>query len=451
MLQKIKAYIQQNNMLSGCKKVVVALSGGADSVCLLLLMKEFQGEFGYELCAVHVNHCIRGQEADDDEAFCMELCRRNNIGFTAVKKDVTALAGQWHMSVEEAGRKVRYDAFNDILGDSDGRIAVAHHMNDNAETVLFNMARGSAMSGLVGIRPVNGNVIRPLLGVSRSEIEAFLKEREQDFCTDSTNAVNDYARNIVRNQIIPELCRVNEAAVENICALSEHMTRVENFLNKATDKAMTQAVVYEKGTAVIDIEKLSQCDQLIRENIAYRVICHVAGKKKDIERIHVRYLLGLTSGGSGKRIDLPYGISAHKEYNRVYVTTRPGDEEYDWNLEVFTDSDRLEEFIRDFKNKYPEKKVCTIEINCDIIEIGLVLRNRQPGDYITIDTEGRHKTVKKFFVDEKIPQSRRGMPIVFDGNEAVWIVGKRLNSRYAVGQDTGVRATLVVTGTGLDA
>ncbi|MGN0481738.1 MAG: tRNA lysidine(34) synthetase TilS, partial [Lachnospiraceae bacterium] len=153
MLQKIKAYIQQNNMLEDCPRVIVALSGGADSVCLLLVMNELKEEFGYELAAIHVNHCIRGQEADADEAFCVELCRKNNIDLTVIKKDVTALAKEWHMSVEEAGRKVRYDAFNAALEEGMGRIAVAHHMNDNAETILFNMARGSAMAGVVGIRP----------------------------------------------------------------------------------------------------------------------------------------------------------------------------------------------------------------------------------------------------------------------------------------------------------
>ncbi|MGN0480843.1 MAG: tRNA lysidine(34) synthetase TilS, partial [Lachnospiraceae bacterium] len=247
----------------------------------------------------------------------------------------------------------------------------------------------------------------------------------------------------------PGLCRVNESAVGNICSLSQQMAKVEKFLDKATDEAMAQFVRCDGGTAIIDIEKMRKYDEIIRERVVYRIISDAAGMKKDIERIHVEYVLGLMDGVSGKRVDLPYGLAAKREYNLIYVGKTFPSKVYDWELQVFTDLDSKDEFVAKLKNEYPEKKVCTIEIDYDKIEIGLVLRNRQPGDFITIDRNGRHKTVKKFFIDEKLPLSDRDMPIVFDGSEAVWIVGRRQNSRYAIGQDTGVKAFLVVAGTGL--
>lgn len=450
MLHKIRAYVQQNNMLTDCRKVVVALSGGADSVCLLMVMKELQKEYSYELVAVHVNHCIRGKEADADEKFCVELCKNNDIKLNVVKEDVIALSKEWHMSVEEAGRKVRYDAFYKELGTKKGVIAVAHHMNDNAETVIFNVARGSNISGIVGIRAVNGNVIRPLLNVCRTEIEAFLKDRDQEYCIDSSNASNDYSRNIIRNLVMPELLKVNAASVENICALSEYMEKLEQYIDKNVNAAVQDIVTNSGKNRIINIKKLIKYDNLIQESVVYRVICDVAERKKDIERKHAEYLLELCSATSGKQIDLPYGITAKKEYEFIYVGKSFEEAVCDWELFYFAENSEKDEFLYSVSEKYPQKKVCTIEIDYDRIKVGLVLRSRQEGDYITIDKSGKHKTVKKFFIDERIPQSRRNIPIVFDGDEAVWIVGKRLNSRYSVNPDTSHIVTIVIVGNGFD-
>ncbi len=467
MLQRIRDYVKLHNMLEKQQKVVIGLSGGADSVCLAVVLKEMQQEYGYILKAVHVNHGIRGAEAKADEAFCREFCSKNNIQLTVVEKDVPALAGQWHMSVEEAGRKVRYEAFYEALGDGVGRIAVAHHKNDNAETVLFNMVRGSDVGGLSGIKAVNGNIIRPLLTVDRSEIESFLRERGQPYCTDSTNASNEYARNMLRNQVIPMLGSINGRAVDNICAAAERLGEVAGFLERITQEAVKECVCYsEEAVPVackIALDKFYQYDGLVQENILYRVICSCAQAKKDIERVHVKYLLELAYKPTGKQINLPYGLVAVKEYNYLHIAGGDGKGrgsavsgkgstayekacEFDWKMHICYSRKELEAFIKNSEEEFIEKKFCTKEIDCGKIKDRLVLRSRQPDDYIVIGREGQRKSVSRFFIDEKIPRRMRNMPIVFDGNEAVWIVGRRLNPRYDTDSHTQSSATVVVYG-----
>lgn len=469
MLQRIRDYVKLHNMLGEQQIVVIGLSGGADSVCLAVVLKEMQQEYGYTLKAVHVNHEIRGAEAEADEAFCREFCSRNDIQLKVVNRNVPSLAGQWHMSVEEAGRKVRYEAFYEALGDAVGRIAVAHHKNDNAETVIFNMVRGSDVGGLSGIKAVNGNIIRPLLTVDRSEIESFLQERGQPYCTDSTNASNEYARNMLRNQVIPMLGSINDRAVDNICAAADRLGEVAGFLERVTQAALRECVFYSEDAVPpackIELDKFYQYDRLVQENILYRVICSCAQAKKDIERVHVKCLLELAYKPTGKRINLPYGLVAEKEYNRLYIAGQDRkktgkdsslcgkgsaaydkDCEFDWKMHICYSREELEEFIQNNGEEFIEKKFCTKEIDCGKIKNRLILRSRQPNDYIVIGREGQRKSVSRFFIDEKIPRRMRDMPIVFDGNEAVWIVGRRLNPRYDTDSHTQSVATVVVYG-----
>lgn len=446
MLQRIRAYAVQNHMFDGVDKVVVGLSGGADSVCLLLALEKLQPEFGYELMAVHVNHKIRGAEADRDENFCRKLCEEKNIIFQVVTRNVPDYASKNHMTLEEAGRILRYEAFASAIEGYVGKIAVAHHKNDNAETVLFNMARGSALSGLVGIRPVNNDIIRPLLCVNRKEIEEFLAECGQDYCTDSTNADNDYSRNIIRNELLPKLSMVNAGCIDNIDELSNYMARVEKYIARESQAVLAKTVEFHDNTAKINGAKLRKFDPLIQENVLYSVICQCSGRKKDIERVHVEYLSELMGNASGKQINLPYGLVAKKEYDTILVGTELKACEYDWELYTFTEKSAYEEFVNDMGRKCPEKKFCTIEIDYDTINSGLILRKRQPKDYMVIDRQGRRKAVSRIFIDDKIPKAMRDMPIVFDGDEAVWLRGRRVSPRYAVRENTVNRLIVLVAG-----
>lgn len=259
---KIYRYIEQNNMLKDCERVVAGLSGGADSVCLLLVLKGYieRKHLKTELCAVHVNHGIR-QEAGEDEEFARVLCERLGVKFAAYHIDAVKIAGQLGMSVEEAGRKERYRIFNEECRGHNARIAVAHHMNDQAETVLMNLARGTSLKGIGGIRPVRDNIIRPLLSVTRAEVEELLKAYGQAYVTDATNLCNDYTRNSIRNIVIPYMTeRVNAHTVENIASAAEELRKDNEFIEAEAGKAYDKYVTY-KGMSNNGVYNESMCDK----------------------------------------------------------------------------------------------------------------------------------------------------------------------------------------------
>ncbi len=267
---KIYRYIEQNNMLTDCERVVTGLSGGADSVCLLLVLKGYieRKHLKTELCAVHVNHGIR-QEAGEDEEFARALCERLGVKFAAYHIDAVKIAGQLGMSVEEAGRKERYRIFNEECRGHNARIAVAHHMNDQAETVLMNLARGTSLKGIGGIRAVRDNIIRPLLSVTRAEVEELLKAYGQAYVTDATNLCNDYTRNSIRNVVIPYMTeKVNAHTVENIASAAEELRKDNEFIEAEAGKAYDKYVAY-KGMSNKGVYNESMCDKGACDRGAY--------------------------------------------------------------------------------------------------------------------------------------------------------------------------------------
>ena len=204
MLEKIRRYMEKWHMLEKGDKVIVGVSGGADSICLLFVLIQLQKELPFELACVHVNHQLREADADADETYVKTFCERYRIPCEIYREDVALIAKKRKQSLEEAGREVRREAFVKTLKRYGGtKIALAHHQNDNAETFLMNVARGAGLKGLGGIRPVNGNVIRPLLAVERGEVEKYLEEEGIVFCVDETNKSDAYMRNRIRNHILP--------------------------------------------------------------------------------------------------------------------------------------------------------------------------------------------------------------------------------------------------------
>jgi len=233
MLSKVKDYIKQHNLLNSNDLYIVALSGGADSVALLL----FLDEMGYQVHAAHCNFHLRGAESDRDEAFCESLCLQKNIPFHRIHFDTLTYAETHHVSVEMAARELRYGYFEQLRKDIGASgICVAHHRDDSVETVLMNLIRGTGLRGLTGIQPRNGVVLRPLLCVSRQEIEHFLQERGQEYVTDSTNLVADVLRNKLRLQIIPLLQTLNPAAIDNILRSTEHLAEAQLVLDSISYK-----------------------------------------------------------------------------------------------------------------------------------------------------------------------------------------------------------------------
>ena len=267
MISKVAAYMREHCMVRKGDHVIAGVSGGADSVCLFLALKELGHTMGFSMSVIHIEHGIRGTESLCDMQFVRSLCGLHQVPFACRSYPVEALAKEQGISVEEAGRNVRYEAFkeeerrfSDMASERGGSVktAVAHHGDDNAETMLFHLCRGSGLEGLAGIWPVRGSIIRPLLCVTRADIEHFLKKRGQVYRTDATNADVRYSRNRIRNEIMPQMRLINEGGVAHMNALAEDMRELSVCLRKETDKVLAAHMKRsEDGTICFDTECLS--------------------------------------------------------------------------------------------------------------------------------------------------------------------------------------------------
>lgn len=324
-MDKALRLIDEYKMLEGCKNVVIGVSGGADSVSLLLLICSLKDRYGIRPVAVHVNHGIRGAAADQDERFVEELCKKLGVICNVYHVNVPEYKKLNSLSEEEAGRKLRYQAFAKSLSEYPGVLALAHNSDDQVETVMFNMLRGSYLTGLTGMRALSSHqiegkevtVIRPLLNMTRKEIEAYLSRMQQAYVTDGTNNEDIYSRNIIRHKLLPVMEEVSEGARGHILRLADECEEIAMFLREESQAA------YEKVKTVdgrgLDIEKLTKLKPLIIRQIIYDFIINHAGAAKDIGKTHVLEVMKLLDAEGGKYIMLPYGLKIKKEYNTLKV------------------------------------------------------------------------------------------------------------------------------------
>ena len=325
-LEKIENYIRQYHMIEKGDRIVIGVSGGADSVCLLMALCSLQEKLGFQVLVCHVNHELRGEEAAQDEAYVEMLCHKMQVPFFAFHENVELIAKKRKESLEEAGRYVRRQAFEQLCREQGGtKIATAHHSNDNAETMLLNMARGTGLRGLCGIRPVYGKWIRPLLELSREEIEQWLKDCEISYCIDETNQEDEYTRNRIRHHIIPVLEeQVNTRAIEHFVKLSEQAEEIYEYLEKQTDQAWNicaeQTDGFQSGKEIfLRAEEMKHLDPVIKKFLIQRAVSEVAEAQKDIESRHIQAILQLFERQTGRQIDLPYSITAKRMYEGVLL------------------------------------------------------------------------------------------------------------------------------------
>ncbi len=443
MFEKVRKYVELNNMLDKCRGIVVGLSGGADSVCLLHILKKLQEIYDFELLAIHVHHGIRGEEADHDSVFCKELCDKWGIPLKLYQYDIPRLAKEKHLTEEEAGRTIRYQCFDENAYD-DWRIAVAHHINDQAETVLFNICRGSGIKGAGGIRPVRERIIRPLLCCSRAEIEAYLTAENIEYCVDSTNLNEDYARNVLRNRIIPLLTdNINSKAVENIALLAERSRASEKYLEKLTEQKYMACVSYRNRMLLI--RRPEQEDEFMAERLLRRAVGEMNHSLKDVGAVHIERLMKLIGAQNGSRCSIKNGLWAertregilfYKEIvsgKREPVNVEVPSEIIPWeNAGRFTF--RLLEWSSD---KKISNELYTKCFDYDKIKNSLQLRSWQTGDIIAIDDYGHHKTIKQYFVDTGVPRADKDNVILLaDGSHIMWVVGERIGADYKINDET---------------
>ncbi len=436
--QKVFTFIQEHKMIAPGENVVAGVSGGADSVCLLLLLNRWMRRFGGNLFVVHVNHRIR-KEAGEDAAYVRKLCLERGIPFFLQEEDVPKRAEEEKRSEEEMGRIVRYETFDRIAHEVHAqKIAVAHNQNDLAETMLFHLFRGTGLAGMCGIRPVLGNVIRPLLCLEREEIEDYLCLEQVAWHLDKTNESDDYTRNRIRHHVL-------SYAEENICAgavshmakTAEMLAETEEYLEEGVQAAGQQAVLYrEEQKIVLSVPVCRQQAKVIISRLLLSLLKEISPSGQNIGMVHVKAVEDLIHRTGNASVCLPYGIRAVRQYDEVILdrSEKKGEEQNRFIFHIFsvTDPEKKQDFP---KNQY------TKWFDYDKIDGSLEIRTRQTGDYLTIrgakDGLEVHKTVKDYMIGEKIPASLRDrMPLLAAGHHIIWIPGWRISEHFKVSSDT---------------
>ena len=322
MIKTVEEYMEQYHMVEEGDTIVAGVSGGADSVCLFYILKEYCKKKNAELVVVHLNHGIR-EDAVADAAFVQKLCAENNVKFYLFKEDIRALAEEKSIGLEEAGRNARYAAFEKIRTQygKKSKIAVAHNQNDCAETTLFHLIRGSGIAGLSGIMPVRGHIIRPLLCVERREIEEYLTQNEKTWCIDSTNAENTYTRNKIRNIVFPYLEKeISSQAIRHVSAAAQEAALIRSFVEETASTAEKTVLEREQDCVKIRISAFKKENIVIQKQIILNALSYLVSSRKDMGAVHIRYILSLFEKDSGKQIRLPYGLFAMREFDFVVIT-----------------------------------------------------------------------------------------------------------------------------------
>lgn len=458
--QKVLDYAIDKNMLSRNDKIVVGVSGGADSVCLIVWLSAMRERYNLDITAVHVHHGIRGAEADEDMEYTSNLCEKLDVELVIQRYDVPAFAKENKMSEEEAGRQLRYDTFRQVLSDRQfNKIAVAHHSEDSAETILFNMIRGSRAKGLRGIASVNDEVIRPLMCLTRAEIEQYLFKAGISWRNDSTNILEEYSRNRIRETIIPAMQMINSQAVEHILETGNFIGELYDYLKKNVEELYTKVVTSLDRRLVFDIKGLLDIDRLVRLEIFRKALGEITGSLKDITSAHIEAVDGLLWKQSGRQLDLPYNIEVKRAQSVLYMqrkiakddtldnmsacdivvdTTKEGSYTLPGRMGVLHVRPITEEATGfDKKTLKFTENICTKFMDCDKIKDILSVRTRRSGDYLIVNQGHSKKKLKEYFIDNKIPIEERDKKLLLaDGNHILWVLGYRMSDGAKLSADT---------------
>ena len=464
MIRKVLDYTKKNNMIEQGDRIVVGVSGGADSVCLLYALRELSRDKLVTLVVVHINHGIRGEEADRDERFVRDLCRELGILFFHHSYEVKSIAKEEGLTEEEAGRNIRYRAFlEECRLQRCNKIAVAHNKNDNAETVLFHLFRGTGMKGLSGIEPTRtistefGDItmIRPLLCIERKEIENYLNKEGIPYQIDSTNLTEDYTRNKIRNKILTYASsEINSGAINNINETAVKLREALEYIDNNVMLCYQAMVRQDKGVLSISVKALIAEPTVIQKGVLRKIMEKLAGNLKDLEAKHIDAVLSLADKQVGRYIHLPYGMIAKREYEeiRVFLDSSEAEEKIpEDSIEPITLAipgrtffPKNLKFLETELLKYEKcdsipKSSCMKWFDYDKIENAVVMRNRKEGDYIQINSYGGRKKLKDYFIDCKVPQKQRNcLTLIADGSHIMWIpeLGERISEKYKVDETT---------------
>lgn len=454
---KVLSAIKEYNLIMKNDNIVVGVSGGPDSMALLYILLEIKDSIPFNIYIAHVNHGVRGEEAQNDQLFVEEIANKLKLPYYTKNVDMIQYGKEKGISSEEAGRELRYGFFREILGlHGGGKIAVAHNMNDQAETLLMRFMRGTGIDGLKGMEFVIGDIIRPILGIDRKEIEAYIEDNKIPTVLDKTNLMPIYTRNKVRLELIPYIEEhFNPNIINTLWRMSKISSIDSKFLEKYSEERYNLIVKkQDEHSIILDGKKFSHEDRAIQQRIIRISILKINGSLQGVSESQISGVLNLfILSETGKSVDLSNDIVAKTSYDDLIIQKRKEKEEkeYLYNLSLleinnFEDlgySFDIEVFTKD-ENVIMNKDKNTRYFDLDKVEGDIRVRNRLNGDkFVPFGMNGTKK-LKDYFIDEKIPKDLRdNIPLIVDNKNIIWVVGYRTNEMYKL--TNGTKRILSIT------
>ncbi len=457
--QKVLAYIREKKLVSPGEKVLVAVSGGADSVCLLYVLEGLKQELGIDLHIAHMNHRLRGRDAEADARYVAGLAKRLGILATVESRDVKVYQEQHRLSLEEAAREVRYDFLSSVAKEAGARkVAVGHTADDHIETLLMHLIRGSGMNGLRGLKPatnlkVSGGsltVIRPLLCLSRQEAVAYCRARGLKPHLDISNLSVEPLRNKVRHNLIPELKKYNSQISQALLRLSRTSADDLDFIDAEARRLMNSVLKVSKDSVVIEKKSFLVLYPALQRRLLRLSIESLLGSLKDIEAGHIEDIIEALDKPAGRAIGLPFGLCFTIEYDRYVLAPEsislcplpvlagekelkiPGRTKFcGWEIDVA--------MVTPSQFKKEGGEANDFSACFDFASVGrkLTVRHRLPGDRFQPLGMAQPKKLNVFMIGARIPRKwRPRVPIICSGDDILWVVGYRIDEHCKVRPDT---------------
>lgn len=440
---RFENYIRKHQLISEGDKIIVSVSGGTDSTVLLDLMVELKSRMGIEIAVAHINHRLRGNESEEDEKFVKSLSDSHGLECFVHSADTRAFIIEHKTSLQAGAREIRYKFLETVkILKNFTRVATAHNANDNAETVLFNLFRGSGANGLGGIPVKRGDIIRPLLFAERKEIEQYARLKSLQCREDSSNTRDYYTRNIIRHSTIPQLQeKINPAVVQTLNRTAEILQQMNYFINKEVKLLYSNiAKTFERDKLVLDILKLKNTLLFVRENVIITALKEFVGGETDYNKVHA--IMDLIVSETGSSIEIGDDVVVFRDrYNLVFIKSpkEPSDfvaeiipgKKYEFE-EFYMNTDVVERNDINFSLS-PVVEFVDAEIAGDV----LTLRRWQPGDSFTPLGMKGHKKISDFLVDAKIPIYQKNNVLVLSNkNGIIWVCGLRVDDRFKITENT---------------
>ncbi|WP_110953590.1 tRNA lysidine(34) synthetase TilS [Anaerosinus massiliensis] len=437
MLEKVKCYCKEKGLLELGDTILIACSGGPDSLALVDIFLKLRNSYQLEVAVAHVDHMFRGEDSRADAIFVEEFCLAHQIPYYKKSFDVPAYSKKMNLSPEEAARIVRYDFLKEIASFiGNAKIATGHHKDDQAETVLIHLFRGAGSAGIAGIRPMNHGIIRPFLSVTRQEIEAYCKENRLNPRIDQTNYETEYLRNRIRLNLLPELVeKFNPAIKEALCKSAEIIGAEHAFIRNSVESIWNRLVIEEKNRFILQRKKLN-CLHIAQKRELFRLaIEKKQGHLRGISFTHVEKMIVLSEKGSvGTKIILPGGLTLQCNYQHMLLGTFNEKQKKQNTMQVIinlvgdTQIPNLGIIARTewvhALNKIRDKNAVILDF--EQLVPPLFIKFRQDGDRFQPSGMQGNKKLKDFFIDQKVEwQLRDSIPLLCDQQRILWVCGYR--------------------------